>query len=292
MRFPAWAPPELVSLHEELKPKAAEEEKRRKAHLDGSAPMKVYDPREALEDGSLHVGKFFLGNAAQLKVLEPLVFDKRMAKVWRSLVSRTTYKPYLFIPYGAKGKGGNLYGACMQVELEWHNLPRRTKAESKRYYESVAALAKQLGELLLQDDHNARLLDTRYYISESKLHNFTKALEADGHEIWYGFDGFLNEELGQLVQPLPYYLLQMHNKAKAMAAEPVAVKQPNSPSAKVNFYIDHLSAYFKAVYGMPLHANVATIVSVVLGKDVDEDRVRALLRSRKAATPPLTRKKS
>jgi hypothetical protein len=43
----------------------------------------------------------------------------------------------------------------------------RTKAESRRYYESIANLALQLSYLLLEDDHNRKLLDTRAGVAPS-----------------------------------------------------------------------------------------------------------------------------
>lgn len=45
-------------------------------------------------------------------------------------------------------------------------------------------------------------------------------------------------------------------------------------------------------YGQPLHAHVAAVTSAVLGKNVDEDRVRALIRSRKQAAKRYARNKT
>jgi hypothetical protein len=86
----------------------------------------------------------FLGDQAQLLVLRPLITKPEMESVWRSLHRRKGgYKPAMTFPYGSREQAGNLYGACMDIELSWSNLPMRTKAESRRYYESIANLALQ-----------------------------------------------------------------------------------------------------------------------------------------------------
>jgi hypothetical protein len=292
MKFPRWAPSDLVTKYTELEPKAVAETARAEAFARGEGDMKVYDPRKALEKGELRLGMYFLGNQAQLLVLRPLITKPEMESVWRSLHRRIGgFKPAMTFPYGSREQAGNLYGACMDIELSWSNLPMRTKAESRRYYESIANLALQLSDLLLADDHNRKLLDTRAYITKEQLEVFKEGLEKDDHEMWYGFDGYLDYLLGQLIQPLPYYLLQLHHRANEFAALPLAVKQPKSKSAKCNYFIEHLSSYFRRAYRSPLHAQVATVVSVVLGIDVDEDRVRALVRSRNVGVQSRARKK-
>jgi hypothetical protein len=291
MRFPHWAPPDLVAKYAELKPKAAAEAARI-AVKKGEGVVNVYDPRKALESGTLYVGMFFLGDQAALRVLEPLITNPAMESVWRSLNRRKgSYKPVLAFAYGSREQGGSLYGTCMEIELKWSNLPRRSKAESKRYYEVIASLALQLSELLLLDDHNIELLDTRRYIKAEQIDAFKAGLEKDDHEMWYGFDGYLNYLLGELIQPLPYYLLQLHHRVKECAALPLAVRQPKSKSAKSNYYIEHLSSYFRRAYGSPLHAHVATVVGTILDAEINEDRVRALLRSRETAARKTARKK-
>jgi hypothetical protein len=97
-------------------------------------------------------------------------------------------------------------------------------------------------------------------------------LEHDGHELWQGFDSYLDYLLSELLGTVPGILVELHKRASEQAKTPLVISQPNSPSAKVNFFIRWLSDYFIKSYGQPLHTHVAAVTNVLLGSDVDEDR--------------------
>jgi hypothetical protein len=233
---------------------------------------------------------YFVGHATQYKIAKALIAEPGMESVWKNLQRHAdSFKPKRSLN-GGMTPACNLYGACVETEIRWINVPKRTRTESRKLYKNIASLSLQLTELLLQVE-SRELLDIRQFIDEERQKEFIKALEKDGHDLWRCFDGYLDHLLGGLIEPMPGLLLKLHKRALEHAELPLAVSQPNSPNAKVNYFIRELSEYFTRAYGQPLHAHVAAIVSAVLNTDVDEDRVRALIRARKAAIKSRTRKK-
>jgi len=214
-----------------------------------------------------------------------------MQDVWEKLERRASrFKPLIRSLHGGKTCGKNLFGACVEAEIDWGATPKMTRTQSRKFYDNIAALALQLTELLV-DESSRDLVEIRRFIEKEQLTHFVKELEHDGHELWYGFDGYLDYLLSELLGTVPGMLMKLHKRALEQAKAPLAISQPNSRSAKVNFFIRWISDYFIKSYGQPLHSHVATVTNAVLGSDVDEDRVRALIRSRKALVQRRTRQK-
>ena len=283
--FPTWAPTDLVQHLVELRPKAEEETKRAEA-----GEIRVLDKKTDLEKGELYVGIRFIGHSTAYKIAKALISGPGMETVWKSLQRhKHSFKPQGFL-FGGKTQARNLHGACVEAETRWINLPKRTTDESRKLHRNIAALSLELTELLLQVEAK-ELLDIRQFIDKEREREFLRALEHDGHDLWPGIDGYMSHLLGNLIEPMPGLLLKLHKRALHHAENPLAVSQPNSPNAKLNYFIRELSEYFNRAYNQPLHAHVAAVVSAVLNSDVDEDRVRALIRSRKTATKNRTRKK-
>lgn len=164
------------------------------------------------------------------------------------------------------------------------------RTQSRKFYDSIATLSLQLAELLINES-SPDLVEVRRFIDKDQHTHFMKELEHDGYDLWYGFDGYLDYLLSELLGTVPGILVKLHKRALEQAKTPLVVSQPNSPSAKVNFFIRWLSDYFVKSYGQPLHSHVAAVTNVLLGSDVDEDRVRALIRSRKVIVQRRTRQK-
>ena len=273
---PAWAPSDLVSRIEELRDKQREHSKRLK-----DAELRILDKRADLEKGQLYIGRYYLMYDTQIEIGEALASSPGMELVWKRLLKRrSSFKPRPFLIAGGMTPASNLFGACVEIENNWINLPQRTRAQAREMYSSIAALSNQLIELLLEVS-SRDLLDVTSFIEHARRKAFIDSLEGDGHDIWYGFDGYLDHLLGELVEPIPGLLLKLQKRALEHAQQPVAVSQPNSRNAKINYFIQALSDYFTRSYGQPLHAHVAAVVNAVLGANADEDRVRALLRARK-----------
>lgn len=280
MKIASWAPKELVDAYNDLKAKVESTRDR---------PIKKYDPREALEAGHLYVGDYVFGEPRQLEVLTALISAPEMKKVWAALERRKeSFKPADVFLFGRKTQAHNLFGACLLIEYRWVNVPMRTRAESKKLYNKIAKHTDALIDLLLHADESIHLLSMRAYVSPSRVKDFSDALFADEYaeddqqgSSFYG-DSYLEHLLFEtLFEPLPAYLLILLHRARDFAAKPAVVKRPNSKAAQANFYVERLSEYFQRAYGSPLHAHVATIVSSIFGMEMDEDRVRALLRTRK-----------
>jgi hypothetical protein len=285
IQFPTWAPADLVQHALELRPKAEEETKRAKA-----GEIRVLDKNTDLENGELYVGMHFVGHSAEYKIAKALISEPGMETVWKNLRRHNhSFKPIRFL-FGGATQARNLHGACLEAETRWINLPKRTPTESRKLHRNIAALSLQLAELLLQVESRG-LLDIRKFIDKGREHEFLKALVRGGYDLWPGFEGYMDHLLGGLIEPMPGLLLKLHKRSLEQAEIPMAVSRPHSRNAKVNYFIRELSEYFSRAYNQPLHAHVAAVVSAVLNADVDEDRVRALIRSRKVATKNRTRKK-
>lgn len=291
MKLPKWAPSKLVETYKELKPNADAEQKHIEKLVASKQPSiswKTY----LLREEAPYIGPNFVGHLHQIKIATRLLTKPVMESVWKNLERRNgSFKPVLSL-YGGKEQARNLFAACVEAETRWINLPKRTKAESKRLYDDIAAMSLQLCELLIDVRGSSNFLDTRRYITQEKLKEFIDSLERDGHDIWSGFDDYLDHLLGELIPALPRILLLLNQRALEAAKNPHSVRQPRSPSAKLNFFIDELSSYFKKAYGTPLHSHVAAVVSALFDEDVAEDRVRALLRSRKSASKARSRRRS
>jgi hypothetical protein len=273
-KVPTWAPDELVQLRNELLPKAQAEAERAKA-----GTIEIFNKRKSLEDGHFYIGQYFSAAQVRLKILDALIVSEDMRDVWRNLKRREhSFKPvFRSLLVACKTPASSLYGFCIEVEHDWLNMPKRTRAESKRLHTNIAERALQLTELLLEIE-DGHLLDTRKYIDPEQLTHFKKGLEKDGHEDWYGFDGYLDYLLGEVLPPVPCITLRLHKRALECAEQPLAVKQPKSPNARVHYFVRRISAYFVRSYGQPLHSHVAAIVRAICAVNVDEDRVRALIR--------------
>jgi hypothetical protein len=290
MKIAKWAPSTLVEKYKELKPKADREARWAQEHKAANRP--IPDWKTSLESNErLCMGTQFPGHLTQLKLLNGLITKTVMADVWKNLERRQdSFKPAMSL-FGGRDQARNLFGACVEAEIGWINLPKRTKAESKKLHEDIAAVSLQLCGLLVEVLYTSDFSDTRRYIEKEKLKDFMEALAENGCEIWPGFNGYLDELLSGLLPAVPKILLTLQKQALKEAQNPHAVRQPHSPSAKTNFFIDALSSYFKQAYGTPLHAHVAAITTALFDEDIGEDRVRALLRSRKAASKSYARKK-
>lgn len=292
IRFPSWAPPELLALHAELLPKALESRKQIAALKD--CDVGEYDWKAAIEFDAVHIGHVFIGPDTRLQILEALLTTPQMQSVWKSLARRNaSFKPQRRHLTGGLSQPGNLFGACVRAQEDWLEAPKRTKVKGRELYRDISAQALGLAELLLEvnsrDFHSVPR-----FIDAERRKEFIHGLERNEHEIWYGFEGYLDHLLGELIPSIPAILLELHKRALEEMETPLAVPQPNSPSAKLRYLVRTLSTYFKAAYGTPLHAHVAAVVSAVLKVDVDEDRVRALIRldqqaSKKAAGKKMTK---
>jgi hypothetical protein len=274
MKIPSWAPLELVDAFNDLEKEVIKERAR---------ATKAFDPRRMLEEGKLYVGKYFLGAEMQRQILSALITHQSMKSVWAALNRRAaSFKPVNMFPYGRQTAAYNLYGACLTAEFRWLNLPRRTRTEARKLYGKIATHAGALADLLLQDSQNTALLSMNTLVPKHRFEAFRNGLLDDDHPNWGGFEHWLDILVYEtLLEPLPAYLLTLEKRAKALAIQPPAVKQPKSKAAKANFFVELLSEYFTKAYGSPLHAHVSTIVSAIFNTEIDEDRVRALLRTRK-----------
>jgi hypothetical protein len=285
IQWPNWAPADLVLHAEQLRPRVEEEKKRIKA-----AKLRIIDKKAELENRQLHIGMYFVGSTTEYRIAQALMTAAGMAAVWKNLQRRvSSFKPVRSL-HGGMAQACNLQGACVEIENRWINLPKLTRAESRKLHMNIAATSLQLTEQLLQVEARD-LLDIRKFIDEEREKDFVKGLEKDGRELWYGFEGYLDYLLGEMLEPIPALLLKLHKRALEYANHPLVVSQPNSRNAKANYFIQELSKYFTKSYGRPLHAHVAAVVSAILQTDVSEDRVRALLRARKVAAKRFARKK-
>lgn len=288
MSFPYWTPRELLALYKQIEPRTAEEARRRAAYV--VAAEEPYDKKDALMRGELHIGRYFVGDVAQLNILVALMQEPRMRAVWKSLERRDGgYTPIPTL-YGDQSQPGNLFGACVAALVDWINLPKRTKVEAQKIYENIASQAYQLAMALLTIE-DRELLDTRTFIDRQHRTRFLQSLKKDGHDVWYGIDGYLYHLFGELLQPLPAMLLELNTRAKNYADSPSVVGQPNSPNAWKRFLIRAVSGYFMDCYGQRLHAQTAAVATAVLQEDISEDRVRALIRIQERSRPTRTRRK-
>lgn len=209
------------------------------------------------------MGMYFIGDVAKLRIIEPLVTKPIMETVWRNLRRREMRFKQIVSLNGDRGQPGNLVGACVEAEMRWLNLPKWTKTEYKKLHEEIASLALQLCELTTKVHNSRDLLDVRKYITDEQYKRLLDGLEYDDHEIWYGFEGYLDDVLSRVLPPVPRILLELHKRALEKAKQPRAVSQPKAPSAKLNFFISEISGYFTKSYGQPLHAHVAAVVSAL-----------------------------
>lgn len=140
-------------------------------------------------------------------------------------------------------------------------------------------------QLLVQIEHGRELLAVTKYLPTDFFKNFADSLETSEPE------GYLEFLLSENLPTIPKLLLKLHDRAKEHAEEPVGIPQPNAAGAEVHHFIRILSRYFLQSYGLPLHANVAAITTAVFKSDIEEDKVRALLRGDRASRDSRARRK-
>jgi hypothetical protein len=288
MKIPEGTPKDLITRREEVRTKAEEQRRRRDA-----GEIRALDPRRDLENGALYLGPFFAGSIEELKVIDALIYGRSMRSVWKTLQrrSRSFRKVPGFGPlYGGRTQSLDLLGACMEAKHRWINNPKLTRTQYRELHTRIANKAIELAELLLLNTNDRSLLDVRKYLSPEYFQNLLRALDMETE--FGGGTFYLEHAVGEGLPPLPGLLLELHKRATERVELPLSVPQPNSPDAEINHFIRVLSGYFIASHRQPLHATVAAVTAAVFDShDVDEDKVRALIRADKERVEQNTRRK-
>lgn len=234
----------------------------------------------------------FISFKDRLTILDALLASE-MEYVWRNLPRHSrNYKPlnfeWVFVLIGAgrdhSSQSRNLYGACLHTKFEWMSTPKRTRAEHRRLYKSIASAALELSHQLSTTSDSFLVSPLEHYLPEDYFRRLAERLEVPG-----AFDGnrailelYLKDELPDLAE----ILRGLHVNANAYAEEDdrACVPQPGAIDAELQHFIRKLSWYFHCSYKASLSAHVAAIAGSVFGIDVDEGRVKSLCRESRART--------
>lgn len=223
------------------------------------------------------------------KLLDRLLVDPRMEKVWTALAKR--YRDSL----GPR----TLLNDLVAEEKMWRVQAKLSTAALLDTYREIARLAAPLAELL-----DGRLSDP----SVEQLSNFVdldeirQCLNPDatpGISSAEVNQGTFSEELqrayaiAMALPPLKDVLTLLAKRAKKNLIGAKGLPQPNNPSARAHHMTKELHAWFRLHYNAPLYDHVATIVNTLLNADEDAETVRLRLqqfkrrrRSKERGTSP------
>ncbi len=207
-----------------------------------------------------------LPDKESIVLLERLITDSRMKNVWTALDRRVTHERKL----------EHFFSACESGITGWRGDQKQTAAERRAFYQDILDTAARLQSLI----DSASGFD-----SYSNIEGLIESLRATFPDnVAAGEETSYTRLCLSNVNPSTSEVLNdIAEIAKQYRDVPPRVKKPNSPNAKIHYFIRHLSGYCLRAYSQPLHEVVATTTSVGFdladGEEFTVDYVRKLVKS-------------
>jgi hypothetical protein len=191
---------------------------------------------------------------------------------------------------------------CYQTMGAWKFSPRRTTAEHKHHFETIANDLRDVVHRIVTEPEfgmigqMAATVSPLEMIENDTLEWLLEAIDADptdGKIIKNQNDAvsYLRFCLGDVVPTLYEYSEWIAGEAERIAAQPSISDRPNRDSAQRTFFVRHLSRWFRERFDRPMHEAVAGVASALFDEVVTADTVRKVVRDQAEVSFPFRRGK-
>ena len=258
MIYPEWAPITLVNYCEHIT-------NGQNYNIDSLLEDKLETAFREIEENMC-----MLPRDERIELLNKLLTDLRMKKVWKSLDKRiindNQYKRFWF--------------NCERAIAGWRYSPKYTTSERRKHFKKIHDSAIALGDMLKVSE-GFKYYSMNHLTSDIEIKMLLKALNAnisvsniDNYKDTNEDDiSYARFELSEITPDIQEILLDISNKSEKYQNIELDVKKPNSSNADVQYFVRYLSSFLNHEYGQPLHEVVSITASVLLNKDVDENYV-------------------
>lgn len=269
MRYPEWAPVDLVRIHRAF---SSREPEHRLSIINFN--QRVVSTR-----------------ATTLRVLRAVLEDNSsLRSMWENLGRRDRREPRRTDGEPKESFSAGVFLACIDACEKWDRLPKLSKSETRDLYRKIAKQALEVSGLL----HSSR---------EERLNSVTALLEPEhradlerGYEIGFAEynprnlfqmskQDYVDAGLSMALGEVSHLLFKLSVRADELSHNPPGIPQPKSSGAQAHHFVRELSSYFSNRYRQPLHAHVAALANAVVKANIDESHVRALIRADRAGNP-------
>jgi len=210
------------------------------------------------------VGPWLFAGSEIVPILDKLLSDERMKKVWPSLNKRLKdpFEPIRFAR------------VCEYAISGWNFYHKNTASEQAKLFSEIQVCAEKLSKLLQQTTLAG--FNVSRAISDENIEFMIREIQGkEGQD--NGLAAF-RDSLDWCLPSLTEVLSCVQVEAFECSKIGPMVKKPRSENAPVHYFIRCLSMYFNKSLGQPLHESVAVIACVLLDKDdIDSDYVRKLV---------------
>jgi len=266
MDYPEWAPRSLVEYHkillEDPLPIIGSEDL--VARLKADERFKDYTEKQfnKILTEEYRTALFLPENEAA-DLLGKLLTDIRMTPVWASLKKRTN-EDHLYHQF---------WTFCSKGIIGWRGHNNITPKIRRKNLIEIEKLSEKLVSMMdsMPEFSNFTTAST---MSDKEIERFIDEL---GIEPDYIIDDMRLKISTYIPQPINI-LYDIQIKALNHIKDEPLVKKPNSSDAPTHYFVRTLSNYLQRTYNQPLNSVVAITTSVILDTEIDEDRVRKLIK--------------
>ncbi len=248
MKYPEWAPDVLCDLH-----------------------VKVLEQCEQLDRSGSQLAPM---HEQFVSILEKMITQSDMEAVWQSLHR-----------HGARDDDlGHFFHAAYvgsEGPTAWEKM---TRARQRKHVENLTTAAHRLADLLEPTPFDRA---PYRFLAKQDAHHLLTLLQPGVHPAkgyreeddadW--LEALLSWSWPKMSGLLHVLVLKVHTMAQEIASERPILLNPNIENARRVYFIRHLSRHLHRRYNTPLHSVVAATAQTVLGDEINEDTVRAVVRN-------------
>lgn len=267
MKYPEWAPAILVERHKSRVDSKSSERKFKVSDPESSITELVMKhkgiSKEGIENYRRHLYRMSLGlpDKESTALLEQLITDIRMKTVWKALARRSD----------KDSEYSGFLKACEEGIIGWRGDVKQTASERKAFYQEIRDATAKLFSLIDKADQ-FDFYSINKLVDDQSVKWLLEVLNAPNNV------SHARLSLSDIIPSIYEVLIDISEKATQYGEEESSVKKPNSPNAKIHYFIRWLSKYCQQSYNQPLHEVVAITASVIFNKqNIDTDYVRKLV---------------
>ena len=276
MKFPAWAPNELIELLDYRKKSHKVPKGEFSESLDVENELiRVRQTHPEISSDEINQMRYrlwrlnpFLPDLEGDELLERMLTWEQMKGVWEALKKRAKSERY----------ATSFWQTCDSAVCAWRGNPRQSPKERRDNLEKIRNCTFEL-MYLLQNSPEFFLYRPSGLLTDEQVNGVFETLDCCGP---YEQDDmnmlYAKFTLSEIIPSFDQVMMDINQKAMAYAEKSPVVRKPQSKNAEVHHFARVLSGYLKREYGQPLHDAVAMTACTVFERDdIDLDFVRKLI---------------